>query len=141
DQLHVHDCATRPAVTVAADATVAHVRQWLESDARGTRHQAFPVLDRQERLVGVVTGREIREAPSTARRILDLVRREAIVIGEDNSLREAADVMAREDIGRLPVVAKGKPGILVGIITRSDLVGAHTRRLAEYRRTRLRPRR
>jgi len=49
------------------------------------------------------------------------------VIHPDASLREAADVMVRERVGRLPVVDAGR---LLGIVTRSDLLEAHQRRLA-----------
>jgi CIC family chloride channel protein len=48
---------------------------------------------------------------------------------DDCSLREAADRMARARIGRLPVVARSAPGTVIGIITRSDLVDVHSRRL------------
>jgi signal-transduction protein with cAMP-binding, CBS, and nucleotidyltransferase domain len=48
---------------------------------------------------------------------------------EDNSLREAADHMLRENIGRLPVVKREAPRIPVGMLTRSDILAAHHRRL------------
>jgi chloride channel protein, CIC family len=63
--------------------------------------------------------------------VCDLLRRPPLVIYEENSLREAADLMVQEDIGRLPVVARAKPHSVVGIITRSDLLTAHRRRLHE----------
>ena len=53
------------------------------------------------------------------------------VIYLDNSLREAADHMVRENVGRLPVVERHNPRHVVGFITRSDLLRAHERRLAE----------
>ena len=40
--------------------------------------------------------------------------------------------MARERIGRLPVVSRAQPRNVIGILTRSDLVGAHVRRLDEH---------
>ncbi|HEX8155474.1 MAG TPA: CBS domain-containing protein, partial [Thermoanaerobaculia bacterium] len=60
-----------------------------------------------------------------------LLRRPPAVIFADNSLREAADQMVRENVGRLPVVSRDAPRTIVGIITRSDLLRAHERRLAE----------
>ena len=50
---------------------------------------------------------------------------------EDNSLREAADHMVREEIGRLPVVSRAAPRRPIGMLTRSDLLAAHRRRLDE----------
>jgi CBS domain-containing protein len=39
--------------------------------------------------------------------------------------------MVRENVGRLPVVSRADPRQIVGILTRSDLLRAHERRLAE----------
>ena len=49
-------------------------------------------------------------------------RRAAVVVFDDSSLREAADHMVREGVGRLPVVARDDPGRVVGIVTRSDII-------------------
>lgn len=50
----------------------------------------------------------------------EAMTRPPITIGPDRPLREAAAVMTRSDVNRLPVVSEGK---LVGIVTRADLVG------------------
>jgi CIC family chloride channel protein len=57
-------------------------------------------------------------------------RRPAIVFA-DSTLRDAADHMVRENVGRLPVVERDDPRHVIGIITRSDLIAAHAKRLAE----------
>ena len=62
---------------------------------------------------------------------LALIRRPPSVVFPDMSLRDAADHMVREDVGRLPVVDRDDPSRLVGIITRSDLLKVHARRLEE----------
>jgi predicted transcriptional regulator len=64
------------------------------------------------------------------------VKRPPAVTYEDNSLREAADHMVHEGVGRLPVVARGAPLRVTGMLTRSDLLSAHARRLEESRRSR-----
>jgi predicted transcriptional regulator len=51
------------------------------------------------------------------------------VVFEENTLREAADHMVREKVGRLPVVSRSAPRQLVGIISRSDLLDAHRGRI------------
>jgi predicted transcriptional regulator len=50
---------------------------------------------------------------------------------EDSTLREAADHMLREEVGRLPVVSRAHPRKVTGMLTRSDLLSAHKRRLEE----------
>ena len=51
------------------------------------------------------------------------------------SLREAADLMVGFGVGRLPVVSRATPKIVIGILTRSDLLAAHARRPNENDRT------
>jgi CBS domain-containing protein len=89
-------------------------------------------VDKNELLVGVVTRRDILDdSHAGPRRIGDLVKRPPAVIFDDSSLREAADHMVREGVGRLPVVERRAPRRAIGVISRSDLLSAHRRRLAE----------
>ncbi|WNG61537.1 chloride channel protein [Archangium gephyra] len=122
----------RPVVTLAAEDTVVQARAWLAGGGAGTRHQGFPVVDGMGRLVGVITRRELLEGEVVeGRRVRELIRKPPAVVFEDSTLREAADHMVREDVGRLPVVKRGEPWKVVGILTRSDLLAAHRRRLED----------
>jgi CIC family chloride channel protein len=95
-------------------------------------HQGFPVVDGAGDLVGVVTRRDLLDPRHAgAARVRDLLSRPVAVVFEDSSLREAADHMLREGVGRLPVVARAAPRKPLGILTRSDLLAAHQRRLEE----------
>jgi CBS domain-containing protein len=132
DTLLVRDCCARPAVSLAADRPLSEVREWIASRAEGSSHQGFPVVDKMGLLVGVVTRRDILDDQHAGlRRIGDLVKRPPAVIYGDSSLREAADHMVREGVGRLPVVERKAPRLPIGMISRSDLLSAHQRRLAE----------
>ena len=132
-QVLVRDIGSKPVVTLAASQTLAEVRRWLEGDGARLHHHGFPVLD-GETLAGVVTQRELL-APSRPPEltVAELVARAAVVIGPGASAREAADLMVRESVGRLPVIEQGR---LVGIVTRSDLLEAHSRRLASEQHAR-----
>ncbi|MFP2934888.1 CBS domain-containing protein, partial [Pyxidicoccus sp. 3LG] len=68
------------------------------------------------------------------RRVRELVKRPPAVAYADSSLREAADLMVEEGVGRLPVVRREAPTHVVGILTRSDLLGANRRRLEDANR-------
>ncbi|MFT3927775.1 MAG: CBS domain-containing protein [Myxococcales bacterium] len=122
--------STRAVVTLNASHAIAIVRQALKEQGFGHKHQGFPVLDGEGLLLGVVTRSDIYEADTSRERIGQLIKRACVVTFDDCSLREAADTMAREHIGRLPVVSRAEPRRLLGIITRSDLVDAHATRLA-----------
>jgi chloride channel protein, CIC family len=130
DQVWVGSVATK-AVTAIAGADALHsVRAWLASAAPETRHHAFPVLGENDALLGVVTRHEILlETHGAEVRVRSLLRRPPAVAFENSSLREAADLMVKEGVGRLPVVDRKNPSHVVGILTRSDLLSAHARRL------------
>jgi CIC family chloride channel protein len=135
DQLVLGDIAKRAVVTLNATMTVAVARAWLDAH-RELRHQGYPVLSETGELLGVITRKDLT-TENVDVSIRSLLKRAAVVITEDASMRDAADVMAREGIGRLPVMAAANPRELVGIVTRSDLVNAHVERLdAAEKRTR-----
>jgi len=131
DQVLVRDAASRPVRTVQADMSASELLAWLESGAPGTQHQGFPVCDAAGTLVGVVTWRDLARNLDPAARVADLATMPAVSIPEDGTLREAADLMTLAGVGRLPVVARGDAGRTIGILSRSDLLSAHLRRLEE----------
>ena len=88
------------------------------------------MLDATDRLVGVVTRRDLfDEANPNTLPVRAIVRRPPVVVYEDSSLRDAADQMVIEHVGRLPVVRRDAVRTVVGIISRSDLLAAHQDRL------------
>ena len=124
--INVADACSAEVVTVGATEPIAALR------ARSASHQGFPVVDDDGRLLGVVTRRDFLDpSKPESTRAADLIQRPPAVIFADNSLRETADHMVRENVGRLPVVTREDPRRVVGFITRSDLLRAHERRLAQ----------
>ena len=130
DQLQASACASKPVVSLQAGDLLETVRAWIASHAPGSGHQGFPVLDATGTLAGVVTRRDLLDPGNAGGTALGaLVKRPVAVAYEDSSLREAADHMVREGVGRLPVVSRAQPGVVLGILTRSDLLAAHRQRL------------
>jgi len=129
-QISVRDVGLRTVVSLRADDDLGTVRRWLAGGSRGASHQGFPVLDAEERLMGVVTRRDLLDlANPDALPLRAIVRRPPVVVYEDSSLRDAADQMVIERVGRLPVVRRDAERTVVGIISRSDLLAAHAPRL------------
>jgi chloride channel protein, CIC family len=131
----VRDVGLKDIVSLDADRTVVSVREWLATRVVGTSHQGFPVVDKDGLLVGVVTRRDLFDDIAPDARIRDVVKRPPAVVYGDSSLREVADFMITEGVGRVPVVTRDAPRVPVGILTRSDLLSAHGRRLEDARRT------
>ncbi|WP_291270445.1 chloride channel protein [Geothrix sp.] len=133
DQLLVRDFASRDVLTLNADDTLQAARTWLEADARGAAHHGFPIIDGAGRALGVLTRRDLLDparAPDAPLR--SLIGRPLAVALEGNSLREAADHMVRERVGRLLILDDAQR--VVGILTRSDLLEAHAERLRHAER-------
>ena len=139
-QVLVHNVATRDVITIRDDAQLGSIRAWLMSGAGGATHQGFPVIDKAGLLTGVVTLRDLLDPKrDDATNVREIVRRPPVVVYEDSTLRDAADQMTLEGVGRLPVVRRGAEREIVGVISRSDLLAAHAPRLEaahEVRRVR-----
>jgi len=126
----VRDALTGPVISLAADQTLGDVRAWLASGEPGSDHQGFPVVGKDGELVGVVTRRDlfaIEQTPSS--RVIECVRRPAIFVHETATLRQVADRMTQDRIGRVPVVSRTLPLRPIGMISRSDLLVAHQKRI------------
>jgi CIC family chloride channel protein len=132
-QVPVSDMAAAPVVVLRADDSMALVREWIEKHAEGSSHQGFPVVDDDDQVVGVVTRRDLLGSTGAGGSVRAQIKRPPVVVYDDSSLREAADHMIHEAVGRLPVVSRDDPRRVIGMLTRSDVMMAHKRRLEAER--------
>jgi acetoin utilization protein AcuB len=123
--------------TVSPTTCLAAAREMIV--AKGIRH--LPVCD-GERLVGIITDRDIRMAlPSTAAnlsvwtlrlaecvKVEEVMTRWVITIAADAPIVDAVRLMTAHRIGALPVTAEGR---LVGIISATDVMRAFAEVLEE----------
>ena len=129
-QLLVRDIATPDIVVLRGEDGVEEVRDWMASRDPKSLHQGFPVVDDDDNLLGVVTRRNLLNLDLDVEcKVKELITRPPVVIYDTNTAREAADHMVREQVGRLPVVTRAAPRRIIGLVTRSDLLTAHARRL------------
>jgi H+/Cl- antiporter ClcA/CBS domain-containing protein len=133
DRVKVEEHMTADVITMRASDTVESMQRWL-AEHRTTRHTGFPVVDEQGRLIGVVTRRDLETTSQAPEASLErLVARPPIVVHPQHTLRQAADHMIVSGVGRVVVVRAEAPREVIGILTRSDLLAGHTRRLAATR--------
>jgi CBS domain-containing protein len=59
--MKIKNHASDNVVWLKADDSIGQIRDWLVSGKHGSKHQGFPVLDQNQRLVGVVTRRDVFE--------------------------------------------------------------------------------
>jgi len=145
----VKDVMTTHVVAVRLKATYKDMATRL----REFRVSAFPVLDDDNKVVGVVSeadlltkealeysttgvaggilhGRE--RAKAAAVTAADLMTRPAVTIGPDELVSHAARLMYSRKVKRLPVV--DDRGRLVGIVSRADVLSVFSRPDADIRR-------
>jgi CIC family chloride channel protein len=127
----------RNVVSFRGEESVEAILEKLALDLPDFSHQGYPVTDADNFLIGVITRRDLARVPGSSK-ISELIKRKPLFIFEDQTLRDAADVMTTEGIGRVVIVSRDNYKVPKGIITRSDLLSAHQHRLNETKRSRSR---
>lgn len=129
-RLRVAAAMTADVHAVDADATLEDVIDLMQK----TRHNGFPVVEKGGRLVGVITLHDVRNVPLEGR-LLTPVRRamtqNPITVTPQDTLEEALHRISVRDVGRLPVVDPAEPRLLVGVLTRSDILQAYDRAVVD----------
>jgi CBS domain-containing protein len=105
-----------------ADTPIVKVAE----DLAHSRWTGMPVVDRENRVIGMVSEQDLLRAFREPRhldeiKVKEIMTKPPIVIKEKTSLEEASKIMEDAHIHRLPVV---KDGVLIGTVTRHDLLRA-----------------
>ena len=117
-------------VAVSPDDGVGGVRRLIDE----TLHTAFPVLDGEGRLVGIIALDDVRENRINGEhgiRVENAMSSRVFTVHHASTLYEALNLMVEHDIHHLPVVPAGDPATLSGFITRTDIMKAYARRASQ----------
>ncbi|HEY6787983.1 MAG TPA: CBS domain-containing protein [Trebonia sp.] len=138
----VKDVMTTHVVAVRQDATY----KIMVASLRGHHISALPVLDDQDKVIGVVSEADLltkealevgphgysggilpheQQAKATGVTAADLMTRPAITIAVGDTAAQAARLMYGKRVKRLPVVTGN--GHLVGIVSRADVLSVYSR--------------
>lgn len=125
----VKERMTRNPITIRPDMPVPEAQALMKRE----KIHHLPVLNRDDRLVGIVAEKDLLYAspsPATTLSVYEMtsllsklkvekvMSQKLITVTEEVPIEEAARIMADSNVGGLPVV---RAGTLVGIITESDL--------------------
>lgn len=125
----IENMMSRKPVTAVPDMTIVEASQIMKRE----KVHRLPVLDKDKKLVGVVSEKDIlRAMPSPASTLSEyemgfllnkltvkkIMTKDPITITKDMIVEDAARLMVDQDLSCLPVLDGGK---LVGIVSKSDL--------------------
>ena len=101
----------------------------LVTKLRRTGHHGFPVVSEQGDLLGVVTLADVEDAMSTINpeglTVGDIASKSIIVAYSDQYLHDVLVKLGARDIGRIPVVDRNNPKLLLGVLRRHDITRAY----------------
>jgi len=100
-----------------ADDDISFLR--AEKRRMGLKFNGYPVLDAQDRLVGMITSSDMRFAPPAAAKLRDVMQKNPITAKPGTSLKKAYDIMRANKMGKLPLVDRN--GRVVGLYSFTDV--------------------
>ena len=108
--------------TVGPTNTAAEAAQIMKSEDVGS----LPIVE-GDKLVGVITDRDlairiVAEGRGTDTTVGDIASKDVVTVDPQQSIEEAARLMAEHQVRRLPVVEED--GRLVGILAQADIAQA-----------------
>jgi IMP dehydrogenase len=105
-------------VTLSEDAVVADAHKLMAENKIG----GIPVVDKENKLVGIVTNRDLRFEKNLKRPIKQIMTlRENIIVAHPGiDLKKAEEILQKHKIEKLPIVDKQNK--LVGLITYKDIL-------------------
>jgi CBS domain-containing protein len=140
--LFVREVMRSDIVALPADRSVADLSKALSDDHSRRRQGLYPVVDREQKLVGVVPREELQQLVhcKNGRQLADVAQQDPQVAYPDEPLRVVVYRMAETGVTRFPVVERDGSRRLVGMVSLDDLLKARAHTLdAERRRERVLP--
>ncbi|MFZ2471790.1 MAG: CBS domain-containing protein [Methanothrix sp.] len=128
-EIPVRDIMTRPVITADADLDVLSAAKKM-----GSANVGSLIIVSCDKPSGILTERDLvkkvlaRGIDPRSLKVAEIMSSPVVSIEPDASLREAASLMLRSGVKRLPVISQG---MLVGIITDTDLVSGSSLGLNE----------
>ena len=109
------DIMTRDVITVSAATSVKALAKILVQN----QISGAPVKDKKGKILGLVSEADI--VAKKGKQVKDIMSKTIVGVTDDTPVEEIATIMTTHKIKRVPVMRGEK---LVGIVSRSDIVGA-----------------
>lgn len=104
-------------VTLDAEATIGDALRLMKENKIG----GIPIVDKSQKLVGILTNRDLRFEDDKRRKVKEVMTKENLVTApEGTDLKKAEKILQKYKIEKLPVI--NKSGKLIGLITYRDIL-------------------
>ncbi|MEJ7737395.1 MAG: IMP dehydrogenase [Chitinophagaceae bacterium] len=104
-------------ITLHVDATIGDALKLMKENRIG----GIPIVDHANKLVGILTNRDLRFERDKTRKVLEVMTKDNLIIApEGTDLKKAEKILRQYKVEKLPVVKKD--GTLVGLITYRDIL-------------------
>ena len=126
--ISVEDAMVRDTISVPPHRKVSEVVALFEE----TKHHGFPLVDEQGFLHGIVSLHDVRRALHEGLRdvaVSEIATHQVVVCFPYETLNDALRKLGLRDVGRLPVVDPDDHRVLLGLITRKNIIAAYNRAL------------
>ncbi|MEN9697668.1 MAG: hypothetical protein RLZ56_1089, partial [Bacteroidota bacterium] len=104
-------------ITLEVNATIGDALLLMRENKIG----GIPIVDKGNKLVGILTNRDLRFETDRKRKVSEVMTKENLIIApEGTDLKKAEKILRQYKIEKLPVVSK--QGKLIGLITYRDIL-------------------
>lgn len=110
--------------TLHKDAVVEDALKMMREFSIG----GIPIVDEQNKLIGIVTNRDLRFEKDIRRPLCEIMTKEVISTNQGTTFAQAAEILQQHRIEKLPVV--DNEGHLIGLITYRDIIKVKQRPMA-----------
>ncbi len=110
--------------TLHKDAVVEDALKMMREFSIG----GIPIVDEQNKLIGIVTNRDLRFEKDIRRPLCEIMTKNVISTNQGTTFAQAAEILQQHRIEKLPVV--DNEGHLIGLITYRDIIKVKQRPMA-----------
>ncbi len=104
-------------ITLFANSTIGDALRLMKENKIG----GIPIVDKDHKLVGILTNRDLRFETNNKRKISEVMTKEKLITAPDGTdLKKAEKILQKYRIEKLPVI--NRSGKLIGLITYRDIL-------------------
>jgi chloride channel protein, CIC family len=130
EQLTVEGVMSEEGFVLSANSTIAEVRDWLQTNKKAQRNY-YVVVTADGTFKGIISSSNLFSMHhNTDQSIGSLIKRKTFTVTQNERLKTAVEMMAKENTDVLPVTAQDSNKI-IGLLSYKDVLQAYKYRLEE----------